>query len=296
MNTTKATRTAIAAILAGALGIGFAPVLVRLSEVGPSATAFYRLLFALPFLWLWLWRQPRAREHRPLTARDFLWLSVAGLFFTGDLSLWHWSLQFTSVANSTLLTNFAPLFVTLGAFAFLRERITRTFVIGMAIALLGAVLLVGSRMEFRTSHWRGDALAVITAGFYAGYLLTVKQLRVRFSTPTIMAWSGIVSCGSLLLVAVLSNETLVPVSPKGWWAVVLLGLVSHLAGQTLIAYALGHLPASFSAVTLLLQPLIAALLAWVVLTERLTLWQWAGGAVILSGIFIASRAPAPATQ
>jgi len=142
LNTTKAKRVAVAAILAGAIGIGFAPVLVRLSEVGPSATAFFRLLFALPFLWIWLSTQPRGPETRPSTAKDFLWLTVAGLFFTGDLALWHWSLQFTSVANSTLLTNFAPLFVTIGACFFLREKITRTFVAGMGIALAGAILLV----------------------------------------------------------------------------------------------------------------------------------------------------------
>jgi drug/metabolite transporter (DMT)-like permease len=77
-------------------------------------------------------------------------------------------------------------------------------------------------------------------------------------------------------------------------AVVALALVSHLAGQSLIAFALGYLPASFSSVTLLLQPLLAALLAWVVLKERLTLAQWIGGAVILSGIFVASRTTPPA--
>lgn len=296
MNTTKATRVALAAILAGALGIGFAPVLVRLSEVGPSATAFYRLLFALPFLWIWMAAQPPSPENRPSTARDFLSLSCAGLFFTGDLALWHWSLQFTSVANSTLLSNFAPLFVTIGACLFLHEKIMRTFVAGMSVAFAGAILLVAGRIEFKASHGWGDALAVITAGFYAGYLLSVKHLRVRFSTPTIMAWSGIVSCLSLLVVAVLSNEVLLPASHHGWSVVIVLGVVSHLAGQTLIAYALGHLPASFSSVILLLQPVIAALLAWVVLNERLTLWQWAGGAVILSGIFVASRAPAPTTQ
>jgi drug/metabolite transporter (DMT)-like permease len=286
----------VAAILAGAISIGFAPVLVRLSEVGPSATAAFRLLFALPFLWLWMSTQPRSPESRPSTAKDFLWLTAAGLFFTGDLALWHWSLQFTSVANSTLLTNLAPLFVTLGACFFLRERISATFVAGMGIALSGAILLVGGRVEFSPGHWWGDALAVVTAGFYAGYLLMVKQLRVRFSSLTILAWSGVVSCLTLFVVAALSQERLVPLTARGWLAVVALGVVSHLAGQTLIAFALGHLPASFSSVALLLQPLIAAVLAWVVLDERLTLWQWAGGVVVLSGIFVASRAATPATR
>src|SRR5688572_31000190 len=104
MGTLKIRRAALGALAAGAGCIGFAPVLVRLSDVGPSATAFYRLLFALPFLWSWM-AVSHARSSavvRPSSARDFVWLGVAGLFFTGDLAVWHWSLQFTSVANSTL--------------------------------------------------------------------------------------------------------------------------------------------------------------------------------------------------
>jgi drug/metabolite transporter (DMT)-like permease len=293
LNTTN--RVAFAAIVAGTVAIGFAPVLVLLSDVGPSATAFYRLLFALPFLWIWM-TATHARgstDARPSTANDFLWLGLAGLFFAGDLALWHWSLQYTSVANSTLLTNCAPLFATVGARVFLHEKITRRIILGMIIAFAGASLLVGGRLEFKPNHWVGDALAFVTGAFYAAYLLTVKKLRAKFSPPTIMAWSGVVSCASLLLIAVLSREPLIPVSSKGWLAVIALALVSHLAGQTLIAFALGHLPASVSSIILLLQPLLAGLLAWVVLKERLTLGQWIGGAVILAGIFIASRVTPP---
>lgn len=296
MERTKAIRAAFIALLLGALCIGFAPILVRYSEVGPSATAFYRLLFALPLLWAWMWLdQPKTPAHRrPTTRNDFVLLAVAGLFFTGDLALWHWSLQFTSVANSTLLTNFAPLFVTIGAGLFLREKITGTFVTGMLVAFAGAALLVSGRIEFRPQQAWGNALAILTAVFYAGYLLTIKQLRERFTTPTTMAWSGIVSCLSLWVLAVLSNETLIPATAFGWFAVIALALVSHLGGQTLITYALGHLPAAFSSVTLLLQPLVAAMLAWVLLKERLNLWQWTGGIVILGGIFLAGRNPATA--
>jgi len=291
MGTLKIRRAALGALAAGAGCIGFAPVLVRLSDVGPSATAFYRLLFALPFLWVWMWvdQSKSPVTTRPATAKDFLVLAIAGLFFTADLALWHWSLQFTSVATSTLLTNFAPLLVTAAAAIFLREKITRQFVMGMLIAVGGAGLLVVDRIEFRQHQALGNALAVLTAVFYAGYLLTVKVLRARFRTPAIMAWSGVVSCVSFLVVALLSNETVIPASAGGWLAVIALALISHLGGQALIPHALGHLPASFSSVTLLLQPVVAALLAWVLLKERLTLWQWTGGVIILCGIFLAGR-------
>jgi len=278
-------------MLAGAAGIGFAPILVRMSEVGPSATAFFRLLVALPFLWAWMWadRSRSANGSRPSARNHFFLFALAGLFFTADLAIWHWSLQFTPVANSTLLANFAPLFVTLGARIFLNENITRTFIAGMLVAFSGAALLVGGHLDIGSNNFLGGSLALVAAVFYAAYLLMVKQLRARFTTITIMACSGLASAVSLLVVALVSKETVMPHTPKGWLVLAALGLVSHLGGQTLIAYALGHLPASFSSVSLLLQPVIAAVLAWVLLKEKLTLWQWTGGIVVLLGIALAGR-------
>ena len=285
------SRFAFAALLAGATGIGFAPVLVRLSEIGPSATAFFRILFALPLLWGWVGieREKSPSARRPVNRDDYLWLTSAGLFFTGDLAVWHWSLQFTSVANSTLLTNFAPIFVTLGARFLFAEQISRGFVLGMLLALGGAVMLVGASFNLNLRHLLGDLLAIGTALFYAGYLLTVKHLRHSFSSATIMAGSGLVSCPALLLIAVCSGENLLPASAGGWWVLIALALISHVGGQTLIAYAFGHLPASFSSVSLLLQPVVAAAVAWLVLHEPLSFPQGVGGLVVLAGITLASQ-------
>lgn len=281
---------ALIALLTGAAAIGFAPILVRLTEVGPTATALYRLLFALPPLWL-LWvvehKKPNA-PRAPTNRRDLISFAIAGLFFTGDLSMWHWSLQLTSVANSTLLTNFAPLFVTIGAWFLFRERITVTFVIGMLVALGGAALLVRGSMQFSARHFFGDLVAITTAVFYAGYLLAVKTLRARFSTVTIMAWSGIFSTAGFLAVALLAREDMWPATARGWGVVVTLALVSHLLGQTLIAYAFGHLPASLSSLNLLLQPVIAAAAAWLVLAEPVTRPQALGALIVLAGLFVAN--------
>ena len=287
---------ALGAIVAGAVGIGFAPVLVRLSDAGPSATAFWRLLLALPLLWIWMGvRHARGTlAAQPASRRDWITMAVAGLFFTGDLAVWHWSLHLTSVANSTLLTNIAPVLVTIAAFFLFHERITWLFVAGLLLALAGSAFLVGAHFDSR--HLLGDLLAIATAGFYAGYLLAIKELRRKFEPVTIMAWSGLVSCPTLLLVAVLSGDTLVPQSVQGWGAVTALALISHLAGQTLIAYALGRLPASFSSVSLLLQPVVASLLAWPILNESVSSRQVVGGMVVLAGIALAhqGREKAPA--
>ena len=296
MNATRtaaAARVGFIALIAGATGIGFAPILVRMSEVGPSATAFFRLLIALPLLWCWMHldrRNSAASPRQPATRRDFLLLATAGLFFTGDLSIWHWSLQFTTVTNSTLLTNVAPIFVTIGARFMFAERITTSFVLGMALALVGAGMLVGTSYRLSTEHLWGDFLSIVAALFYAGYLLTLKQLRQNFTTPTIMAWSGLVSCAGFGIVAWLSRETMWPPSTKAWWVVAGLALVCHLGGQTLIAYGFGHLPASFSSVSLLWQPVVAALAAWAFLGERLGWLQTLGAVIVLAGIALASGA------
>jgi drug/metabolite transporter (DMT)-like permease len=192
------------------------------------------------------------------------------------------------VANSTLLTNFAPVLVVIGARVFFGERITTRFVLGLALSLAGAALLVCSSLNLSRPHLLGDILAMVTTIFYAGYLLSVSWLRRRFSGPTIMAWSGLVSCPTLALVAWLSGEQMSPVSTQGWLVVLGLAVVSHVGGQTMIAYALGHLPAAFSSVSLLWQPVVAALLAWALLREPLTWLQGLGGLVTLAGIGVAS--------
>jgi drug/metabolite transporter (DMT)-like permease len=289
MQPKAAARLAFLALIGGATGIGFAPVLVRLSETGPTATAFYRLVFALPLLWLWAWLdRGKASEFRqPDCPRDFFMLGVAGLFFTGDLSIWHWSLQFTSVTNSTLLTNVAPIFVTIGARILFGDRITLSFVIGMALAIAGAAMLAGASYTVSPQHLLGDVLSIVAAGFYAGYLLMMKYLRRSFSTPTIMAWSGIASCTGFGVVAWLSGDKMSVDTSAGWLVLLGLALVSHVGGQTLIAYGFGHLPASFSSVSLLWQPVVAAAVAWLVLGEGLRWVQGIGALVVLAGIAVA---------
>lgn len=281
----------LTALFTGAAAIAFAPILVRLSEADPVATAFYRVLFALPFLWLWMIREGKTLPdvRRPQRRADFALIILAGLCFTGDLALWHWSLQLTSVAHSTLLTNFAPVLVAIGSMIFFAEKPSIRLWIGFAVAFLGAGLLVRHSAGASQFNLLGDALAIVTSIFYAGYLLAMKALRKHFSTATCMSWTGLVSCFGFLLVAILSGENILITTPRGWLVVVALGIVTHLGGQTLIAFGLGYLPASFSAVTLLLQPAVAAVLAWMLFHEKLSAPQICGGIVLLLGIVLATQ-------
>ena len=279
---------ALGALLLGATCIALSPIFVRLSEAGPTATAFWRVALAVPALWILYWMKPRARTRR--YSGKWLLLIAAAFAFAGDLAFWHQSIQLTSVANSTLLANLASIFVTLAAWIFLRQRPTRLFLAGLGAALVGVTLLVHTSLAFSSTGLLGDALGVVTAMFYAGYLLAVKSLRDRGETTLhLMAVTTTITAIILFPVALATGEQMLPVTANGWLVLVGLALVSHAAGQGLIAYALAHLPAAFSSVSLLFQPVMAALLAWLLLAEPLVPLQVLGGLIVLFGIYLARR-------
>lgn len=284
-------RLALLALVLGALGIGFAPIFVRLADVGPAASAFYRTGLAVPLFLIapFLPPAPRQRIDMPQSTRELLLLMLSGVFFAGDLGFWHLSIGATSIANATLFTNFAPVIVSLVAWRFFGERITLRFVIGLLVALMGAVLVLGDSLERGGSHFSGDLLAFASALFYAFYLLSVSRLRRLYSTLTLMTWSSLATALVLICVALLSGEIMVPQSAAGVLPLAGLALVSQVGGQGLIAYALAHLPVSFSSLGLLLQPAFATLFAFALLGEPLGALQAAGGGVILAGITLARR-------
>jgi drug/metabolite transporter (DMT)-like permease len=280
---------AVVALLAGAVAIASSALFVKVSETGPVATAFWRVALALPVLWAWSVYEQRG-NHAASFMADRRLMIAAGLFFAGDLAVWHWSIVLTTVANATLLANLAPIFVTLAVWLLFRTRPSGRFVVGLAIALAGVAALLGGDFQLGGSELLGDFLGIITAIFYAAYQLTVTGLRARRPTSSIMAWSGLVTAIALLPIALLSGEQIFPATAIGWLKLVGLALIAQVAGQSLIAYAMAHLPATVSSVGLLLQPVAAAAFAWVLLGETLGPIAIAGGLVVLIGIRIAQRA------
>src|SRR5215472_8891974 len=170
--TQRPRRLALPAVLAGGIAIGFSPIFVRLSELGPIATGFYRLFLALPLLWLWMRLERRGARERA-DAVEWLPIALPGALFAGDILFWHWSITYTSVANATLFANLAPVVVTFGAWVYLREKITGTFLIGLVLAMSGAALLVDSSVAIGGSHVFGDMLGMITACFFGTYVVAV---------------------------------------------------------------------------------------------------------------------------
>lgn len=290
-------RLALPGLLGGATGIAFAPLFVRLSETGPSATAFWRLALSLPFLFAWLRLDSQKRPaDKAMRYTDGKILALSGIFFAADLAIWHWSIKFTTVANATLLANFAPIFVTFFAWLFFHTKIKLRFLTGLVIAFSGAFLLMGSSLQLSGRYFYGDILGITTAVFYAGYLLTVNRLRNRFSTARIMAWGGFFCAVCLFPIAFFSEGTLVPATGRGWAILIALAVISQIGGQGLITWALAYLPPHFASLSLLLQPVLAALFAWILLKEPVGMLQGLGGIVILAGIIMAKRGSAASTE
>ena len=283
---------ALIALFAGASAVAASPLFVRWSETGPTPAAFWRAGLALPALWLWALAD---RTHAAIAAKvesaGVLRKSIAlaGFFFAGDLIFWHGSIMHTSIANATFLATCAPLFVVPAAWLILKVRTGALFLAGMLCALIGVALLVGPNLHARTSALTGDLMGLITAMFFASYLIAVSRARAHLGTARIMAWSTTVTALCILPVALASGEQFFPSSAHGWWVLIGLALLPQVVGQSLIAYALAHLPPTFSSVGLLLEPVVAVLLAWLLLQEHMNGLQLAGAGAVLAGIFLAHR-------
>jgi drug/metabolite transporter (DMT)-like permease len=287
----------VVALMAGATCIGFAPLFVRfalLEGVGPTAAAFWRFVISLPFLWAWSALEGSGRAK--VSSRQLYIIVACGILFTCDFSVWHRAIAYTTVANATFLANLAPIFVTLGAWLFFKDKIRGIFLLGMALAILGMGMLMSGSVVVGGTGFRGDILAVTTALFYGGYQLTVKKLRASWSTGFILSRTHSIAALGLLLVTVLSGEELLGYSGRAWLILFGLALVSHVLGQGLIAWSLARLSAPFASVGLIWQPAMAALLAWWWLAESMGSLQIIGCLVIIVGISIAHRGSGKARQ
>ncbi len=286
---------AFLALLLGSAAIAFAPVFVRIADVSPAASAFWRMALAAPLLWMWVYAGARnERSNTVPGAPQWKLLALAGFFFAGDLAAWHWSILFTSVANATLELNFAAIFVTLGGWLLFRERVSKLFLCALLVTFLGATLLIGPNVGGTRQALLGDALGLLAGLCYAGYMLAIKSASRSVETPRIMAVSTTAAAIALLPFALSTSVHFLPQSAAGWLVLVGLALVAHVLGQSLIAYGFSHLPAALSSASLLLQPVFAAAYAWVLLGERIAPLQMVGGVIVLLGIYLARRGSASA--
>jgi drug/metabolite transporter (DMT)-like permease len=272
--------------------IGFSPILVRVSPVGPVTTAFWRVALAVfPLLLVFTYNAREGKAGKlPQRFEEHVAAAIPGIFLAADLAAWHVSLHMTSVANATLLANMTPIFATLGGWLIWRQRVSRVFIVGLAVSIIGVIVLRGGPAAVGGGNVHGDAIALVAAAFYAGYILLATRARKIFPATVVMLWSTVSAAICILPLALTFEASMLPPTIAGFAILLALAWIVHAGGHTLITFSLAWLPANFSSLTLLIQPVVAAVLAWVLLGEPLGGWQIAGGLTILSGIALAKRA------
>ncbi len=220
---------------------------------------------------------------------------IPGFFFAGDLTLWHISFQYTTIANAAILANLASIFVPIYGYYIWRERREKSFFLGVLIAFIGVAGLCyfgyGKLHSHQTAgdHFLGDSLAVITGVFYSGYIITTKRYVGKFSTPVIMMMSSGWAALFLLIAAYFYGGNIFPRSLSCWGYVIGLATVSQVCGQGLITFAMKKIDASITAVVALLAPTSSAIFGVIVLGQSLSVFQILSIQVVIVGLAVTSR-------
>jgi drug/metabolite transporter (DMT)-like permease len=276
---------AFAALLIGSSALAFGPWLVRLSGVGPVAAGFWRLAIALPFLFA-IAAMTGQTVHWP--GRRLAGIAiVAGFFFAADLAAWHVGIHLTKLGNATLFGNTSSLIFALWGLWMARRRPSSMQAGALALAAVGAALLMGSSAELSFGHVKGDLLALFAGLLYTGYLIAVQRARQSLAPLPMLFIASAFGAAMLLPVSVAFGEQVIPAD---WTFVMILALSSQVLGQGLLVYALGALPPLVIGLTLLTQPAIAATIGWLAYGERLTPID-AVGAIAIAAALVLVRLP-----
>jgi drug/metabolite transporter (DMT)-like permease len=275
-------------VLIGAFAICFSGILYRFAEVSPSTGAFFRCLWALPFLWpLAIW-EDRRLGPRPAGLRRAAW--VAGAFFAADLVLWHYAIEEVGAGLATVLGNMQVVIVGVLAWALFRERLSRSSLLAIPVAMLGIVLISGlfEGGAYGDNPALGAVYGVLTGLAYSGFLLALRRSSDprRVAGPLFEA-----TLASMVFVVpiglVLGNLDWTPPLKATLWLIVL-ALSSQVVGWLLISISLARLPTALTSVLLTVQPLLSVLFAAWLVDERPSPLQLVGAAAILAGLIIAS--------
>ena len=269
-------------------GIAWSAIFVRWAGIPGSASAFYRVLVAGAVLLPW--RLVRGGT-RPVERPAVIIAIVGGIFFGLDLAFWNTSVMYTGAAVASILGNNTPVFVAILSWLLLHRRPRLAFWIGLSLSVAGCLTIILGPVSAGSTRvtMYGNLLAIGGSVCFASYLVTTERVRREMDTLTFnaLAIGGSIVC--LLVLCLVFRLPLWGYSGRAWASVIALGLVSQLAAYYALVYALGHLPATTTSVSLLAQVPCTAALAWLLLGEPLSLVQLAGGAVVIAGIYIVTR-------
>ena len=274
------------ALIGGIICIAWSAIFVRWTDIPGAASAFYRMLIpAVVMLPTYLFDRRRERLDLPTLGI----IAFGGLFFSLDLALYNTSILRTSAANATLLGNNTPIFVGLLTWLVLRKPPARAFWLGLVMAIIGAMIILWADLKHHAQIGIGDLMALAASACFAVYLMVTEKIRSSTGTLSFLRLAMIASTLALLVMNLAMGISLHIPHGRTVWAIVGLGLVSQLGGYLFLTFALGHLPATLTSISLLAQGPLTAAMAAVLLDEPLTLPQIVGGILVLAGVALAHR-------
>ncbi len=291
-------RRAVLEMVGGAALISLTSVFVRLSHVGPSVSAFYRMAIGGALLLVGLLA---ARRWLRLRAGQLVWLAIPAAAFAADLLMWHRSILHVGPGLATLLGNFQVFVMALAGWLLYRERLGPQFIAGVALALVGLYLLVGLDWAAMTADYRmGIALGIASGLAYAVYLLFTRHAQrsghLRLPTMQLLCVSTLLSALVLGAAVVVEGESFAIPDAQTAWALVGLAVVGQILGWVLLLRAIPQLPASLVGLLLLLQPALSFVFDVLLFARPTGAGDWIGVGLSLLGIFIGSYRPAPVAE
>jgi len=272
------------AVLLGVAALSTASILVKLASAPPLVVAFYRLGFTTLLLSPFALNAQGRRELSSVSRCDLAWAALAGTFLALHFAVWITSLQFTSVASSTVLVTLQPLFVLSGGFLVLKERVGQRALLGAGICLVGSLLIGLNDFRIGGEALYGDLLAFSGAFFVAVYVMIGRRLRMRISLfPYVFTVYGAAAV-VLLALALGSGTALYPYPPLDWVWFLGLAVLPTILGHTVFNWALRYVRAAVVSVSVLGEPVGASILAYFIFGEVPGVLQLMGGAVIIGGL------------
>ncbi|MGE7667077.1 DMT family transporter [Ureibacillus composti] len=272
-------------IVIGVISIALSAILVKLAEAEAGVIAFYRMLFSV-LLMSPIFFTKYVHEIKLLSRRDWIFSSIAGVFLAFHFILWFESLNYTSVASSTVLVTLQPLFAFVGTYFFFKEPLSVKTIISGLIAISGSILISWGDFKVSGTALYGDILALIACGLVTGYFLFGQDVRKRLSliTYTMVVYSISTIC--LFIYMIIGRESFGPYSTMTWVWFILLALIPNLLGHTLFNWALKWVSTNVISVAVLFEPIGAAILAYFVFEEFLKATQILGGIIVILGTML----------
>ena len=282
-------------LLLGAGLIGLAPLFVKWSELSPSWILFYRMFLALPFLALINIYFNKQQAFKLRNGKSLLFAMIAAFAFATDMSAWHWSIQYTSIANSTIIVNTAPIYVViLGIFLF-KESVSGRFLVSFVSTYVGVFGLVYFSSTKTDGALFGDALALMAAFMYATYLLIISRLG-KESSINIIFYTTLFTCLFSLIPALIESRDFLPASKMEIINLFAMAILCQVGGQFFITYSMPKITASFGSVGLLMQPIVATIFGALIFLEYLNFTQLCFVILALVGIYFARLEINPSTE